>query len=64
METYLDMEHIEDPKRVKDVCLMFKGRALLCWDYMQSNRLNKGKEKINTWDTMVSKFKDKFLPTN
>ena len=31
---------------------------------MQTNQANKGKEKVKTWDRMVVKLKDKFIPTD
>ena len=39
-----------------------KGRVALWWDKLQANRRRKGKRKIKSWDRMVAKLKDKFIP--
>ena len=39
-----------------------EGHASLWWDKIQEDKVKNGKNKINTWDRMVSNFKDKFLP--
>ena len=41
MEKYFDIEHIEDPKKVKVTCLKLKGHVALWWD--------------NVWDEKVKK---------
>jgi hypothetical protein len=39
-----------------------KGHATLWWDELQADRRRKGKSKIKSWDRMVAKLKDKFIP--
>ena len=39
MEKYFDMEHIEDTKRVKVVCLKFQGHASLWWENVQNEKV-------------------------
>jgi hypothetical protein len=39
-----------------------KGNVALWWDELQSDRRSKGKKKIKSWDRMVAKLKDKFIP--
>ena len=58
------MEKIEDPKRVKVACLKLKGHASLWWENVQADKVKKGKYKVKTWDKILAKLKDKFLPTN
>ena len=56
------MEKIEHPKILKYVCLNLTGHASLWRDNIKVNQVNKGKEKIKTWEIMASKLIDKFLP--
>ena len=58
------MEKIEEPKSVKVSFLKLKGRASLWWDNVQVLKVKKGKDKIKARDIMVSKLKNKFLPTD
>ena len=34
------------------------------WDNVEDERVKKEKEMVKTWDRMVTKLKDNFLPTN
>ena len=61
---YFDMEQIKDPKRVKIACLKLKGHTLLWWDNVQDDEVRKEKHKIKSWDIMIYKLRDKFLPTD
>lgn len=36
--------------RVKFVCTRLKGHAAMWWDFVQTERIRKNKEKINSWD--------------
>jgi hypothetical protein len=47
---------------VRHVVTRLKGHATLWWDELQVERRSKGKQKINNWDRMVAKMKDKFMP--
>ena len=64
MEKYFDMDKIEYPNRVKFACLKLKGHASLWWENVHVDMVKQGKDKVKTWDIMVSKLKDKFLPTD
>jgi hypothetical protein len=39
-----------------------KGHATLWWDELQADRRCKGKQKIKSWDRMIAKMKEKFIP--
>jgi hypothetical protein len=39
-----------------------KGHETLWWDELQIDRRRKGKTKIKSWDRMVYKLKDNFIP--
>jgi hypothetical protein len=47
---------------VKHNVTRLKGHATLRWDEMQDDRRSKGKQKIKSWDQMVAKIKEKFIP--
>ena len=61
MEKHFNIEKIKDPKRVKVSSLKLKGHSSLWWENVEANNVKKGKYKVNTWDRMVTKLKDKFL---
>jgi hypothetical protein len=62
LDKYFDYEEIDDEKKVKHVVTRLKGHATLWWDELQADRRRKGKSKIKSWDRMVAKLKDKFIP--
>jgi hypothetical protein len=62
LDTYFDYEDIEEDKKVKHVVMKLKGHAALWWDEIQAYRCWKGKQKIKSWDRMVAKMKEKFIP--
>jgi hypothetical protein len=39
-----------------------KGDATLWWDELQVDKIYKGKSKSKSWDRMVAKLKDNFIP--
>jgi hypothetical protein len=39
-----------------------KGHAALWWDELQADRRCKGKQEIKSWDRMIAKMKEKFIP--
>ena len=39
-----------------------KGHATLWWDELQAEKCYKGKQKIESWDRMIVKMKEKFIP--
>jgi hypothetical protein len=39
-----------------------KGHVALWWDELQAGRRRKGKTKIKSWERMVAKIKDNFIP--
>ena len=53
MEKLFDIEQIEDPQRMKMVCMKMKEHASLWWYTMQLERKSKGKYRIKTWDIIV-----------
>jgi hypothetical protein len=62
LDTYFDYEDVEEDKRVKHVVTRLKGHASLWWDEIQADRRYKGKQKIKSWDRMIVKMKEKFIP--
>jgi hypothetical protein len=62
LDKYFDYEEIDDEKKVKHAVTRLKGHATLWWDELQADRRRKGKSKIKSWDRMVAKLKDKFIP--
>jgi hypothetical protein len=62
LETYLDYEYIEEDKKVRHAITRLKGHAALWWDELQADRRCKGKQKIKSWDRMIAKMKEKFIP--
>jgi hypothetical protein len=62
LDKYFDYEEIDDEKKVKHAVTRLKGHATLWWDELQADRRRKGKTKIKSWDRMVAKLKDKFIP--
>jgi hypothetical protein len=62
LDTYFDYEDIEEDKKVKHAVTKLKGHAALWWDELQADRRWKGKQKIKSWDRMVAKMKEKFIP--
>jgi hypothetical protein len=62
MDKYFYYEEFYDEKKVKHAITRLKGHATLWWDELQDDRRSKGKQKIKSWDIMVAKLKDKFIP--
>jgi hypothetical protein len=62
MERHFDYEDIDEEKKVKHAVTRLKGHATLWWDELQAKRRSKGKHRIKSWDRMVAKLKDKFMP--
>jgi hypothetical protein len=62
MDKYLDYEYVNEEKKVRHVFTRLKGHATLWWDELQANKRSKGKQKIKSWDRMVTKMKAKFMP--
>jgi hypothetical protein len=62
LDTYFDYEDVEEDKKVKHVVTRMKGHATLWWDELQADRRYKGKQKIRSWDRMIAKTKEKFIP--
>jgi hypothetical protein len=62
LDTYFDYEDIEEDKKVKHAVMHLKGHASLWWDELQADRRCKGKQKIKSWDRMIAKMKEKFIP--
>jgi hypothetical protein len=62
LDTYFDYEDIEDDKKVIHAVTRLKGHAALWWDELQADRHCQGKQKIKSWDRMIAKMKEKFIP--
>jgi hypothetical protein len=62
LEKYFDYEEVDDEKKVKHVVMRLKGHETLWWYELQADKRSKGKQKIRSWDRMVDKIKDKFIP--
>jgi hypothetical protein len=62
LDKYFNYEDVEEDKKVKYVVTRLKGHATLWWDELQADRRCKGKQIIKSWDKMVVKMKDKFIP--
>jgi hypothetical protein len=62
LDTYFDYEDIEEDKKIRHVVTKLKGHAALWWDELQADRCCKGKQKIKSWDRMITKMKVKFIP--
>ena len=62
MDTYFDYEDVEEDKKVKHAVTRLKGHATLWWDELQDDRSCMGKHKIKSWDRMIAKMKEKFIP--
>ena len=61
LDTYFDYEYIEEDKKVRHDVTKLKGHAALGWDELQTDRRSKGKQKIKSWDRMITKMKAKFI---
>jgi hypothetical protein len=62
LDTYFDYEDIEEDKKVRHAVTKLKGHTTLWWDELQADRCFKGKQKIKSWDQMITKMKEKFIP--
>jgi hypothetical protein len=62
LDTYFDYEDVKEDKKVKHVVTRLKGHATLWWDELQADRHCKAKQKIKSWDRMIMKMKEKFIP--
>ena len=61
---FFEYGNTPDNRKVKIVVIMLKGHASLWWDYLQTNRQRRGKEKIKNWLKMINNVKKKFLPND
>ena len=62
LDKYFEYDEVEEYKRVRLVVMRLKGHASLWWDSVQIERRRKNKPLIKSWDRMVAKMRDKFLP--
>jgi hypothetical protein len=62
LDTYFDYEDVKEHKKVRHGVTRLKGHATLWWDDLQAYRRCKGKQKIKSWDRMITKMKVKFIP--
>jgi hypothetical protein len=59
---YFDYEEVKEDKKVKHVVRRLKGHVALWWKELQADIRCKGKQKIKSWDRMIVKMKEKFIP--
>lgn len=62
VDKYFEYEGVAKDRRVKFACTRLFGHTAMWWDFVQSERGKKNKEKINSRDQMAVKLKAKFLP--
>jgi hypothetical protein len=62
LHPYFDYGDIEEDKKVRHVVTKLKGHAALWWDKLQVDKRCKGKQQIKSWDRMIAKMKEKFIP--
>jgi hypothetical protein len=62
LDTYFDYEDIKEDKKARHAITRLKGHASLWWDELQADRRFQGKQKIKSWDRMIAKMKEKFIP--
>ena len=62
LDKYFEYDEIEEDKRVRLALIRLKGHASLWWDSVQVEKWRKNKSLIKSWDMMVAKTRDKFLP--
>jgi len=62
MDKHFDYNETSEDKKVKFAVTRVKGHALLWWDGVQAERRKKNKHPIKSWNKMIIKSKDKFLP--
>ena len=60
MKKIFEFEQIRDPRRVRFASSKLRSHASLWWDTLQLNRGDR--EKVKTWDRMVSEMKCNFFP--
>lgn len=52
VDQFSEWKGMPEDKKVKFISLKLKGHVLVWWKQVQSNRANKGKDKIMTCDRM------------
>jgi hypothetical protein len=62
MDKYFDYEDVKEEKKVRHVVTRLKGHAALWQDELQDDKRSKGKQKIKSWNRIVAKLKEKFVP--
>jgi len=62
MEKHFNYEDIKEDNMVKHAVTRLKGHATLWWDELQVEHRTNGKKKIKSFDRMVGKMKEKFIP--
>jgi len=64
VERVFDYKGVLDEKKVKLVALKLCKYASIWWANLVAKRARKEKAKIRTWEQMIDKLKDKFLPSH
>lgn len=61
VEKYFNFEGTAKDRKVRYACTKLKSHASLWCKHLQVDRQRRGKEKIKSWEWMVSKLKSKFM---
>ena len=64
VERVLDYYEVIDEKKVKLVAICLKGRDSAWWEQLQISCQRSGKVKIKSWEKMMKKLREQFLPFN
>ncbi|XP_010445703.1 PREDICTED: uncharacterized protein LOC104774097 [Camelina sativa] len=64
VEELLDFKQVPNDMRVPLVATRFKGQASAWWQQLKDKRRREGKEKITSWQKLIKKMKEAFLPFN
>jgi hypothetical protein len=62
LDKYFEYDETEEDKKVRCDVTRLKGHASLWWDSVQDERRKVNNPMIKSWDKMVAKMRDKFLP--
>jgi hypothetical protein len=62
LDTYFDYEDVEEDNKARHSITRLKGHPALWWDELQEDRCCQGKQKIKSWDRMIAKMKEIFIP--
>ncbi|XP_059068990.1 uncharacterized protein LOC131859364 [Cryptomeria japonica] len=61
LDNYFDFKEVLEDQKMNLAKTKLKGSTLTWWNCTQSDKMRRGKLKINNWDKMVAKVKAQFL---